>query len=161
MVRLVACLTERDEIVGCITARLAALQMMNVQDGVFRPTIAMLALVTITSKYIFADVPEAKLFALLIFFTGNLWILNLLRIELCYLDGGLADWQHGMHHTDDHQVRLHLLAYTGRKPSIRNAAVIKSWRTVTALTISPRPALLPSGSQQFHNVSPQFYLGDI
>ena len=66
--RLMARLTKRNQVAGRITARTSALQVMNIKHRVFRSAVTMLANMPVSAKNILADVPEAELFSLLVFF---------------------------------------------------------------------------------------------
>ena len=65
---LMARLTKRKQVVGRISARTSAFQMMNIKHRVFRSAVTMLANMPVSAKNILADVPEAELFSLLVFF---------------------------------------------------------------------------------------------
>ncbi len=61
MDQIMARLTERDEIVGAITPRLARLDMMHIQDAVFGFALAPLAGMLVTEKHILTGIKEAHL----------------------------------------------------------------------------------------------------
>src|SRR6266446_919599 len=86
-------LTKRDEVVRAISARLARFDMMRIQNAVFRFSLAPLTGMVISEEHIFTHIPEAKLRSLLILDAINVRILNLLKIELRYLNGSSADRQ--------------------------------------------------------------------
>ena len=58
VIGLVACLAERDQIVGRVTARLAALKMMHVEDRIFGLVSTVLANMTVSEKNVLAHVPK-------------------------------------------------------------------------------------------------------
>jgi hypothetical protein len=53
-----ACLTECDEIVRAVTTRLARLDMMDIEDGIFRFPQAPLATMLVTKEHILTNIPE-------------------------------------------------------------------------------------------------------
>ena len=72
--RLVARLAERDQIARRIAAGSSAFQMMNVEHRILRPAAAVPADMPVSEEHVFADIPKAELFALLIAFSGNIGI---------------------------------------------------------------------------------------
>jgi len=74
-------LTQRHKVIGGIATRLPALNVMDIQDGVFRLSLTALAHMTAAEKHIFPHIPEIKLLPLLIFCSLNRGILDLLDIE--------------------------------------------------------------------------------
>ena len=67
--------------------------MMDVQNLVFRLSFAALAGVSIPKYYLFPDIPLVHLLSLLVLYSLNIWILNLLDIKGCGLYYNLADRQ--------------------------------------------------------------------
>ena len=55
---IMACLTECDEIVRAVTTRLARLDMMDIEDGIFRFPQAPLATMLVTKEHILTNIPE-------------------------------------------------------------------------------------------------------
>ncbi len=72
VIRLVARLAERNEVARRVASRFPTLNVMHVENQIFRSAFAGLANVTIAEQHIFAHVPKAKLLALLIAFAFNL-----------------------------------------------------------------------------------------
>src|SRR5438874_576992 len=90
MEKVVTGLTQGDEVIRAITARLSRLDMMHIQDRVFGLAFTPLAAISITEQNILTHVPEAKLRPLLILNACNFRIFDLLEIKLRYLNGGFA-----------------------------------------------------------------------
>ena len=65
---LMARLTKRNQVAGRISTGTSAFQVMNIEHRIFRSAITMLTNVPVSAKNILADVPEAELFSLLVFF---------------------------------------------------------------------------------------------
>ena len=93
-------LTKRDEVVGAISARLAGFDMMHIQNAVFRFALAPLTGMVITEEHIFTHIPEAQLRSLLILDAMYVRILELLKIELRYLNGSSANGQELVYQTN-------------------------------------------------------------
>lgn len=87
---LMARLTDRHQVIGAIPARLAGLDVMNIEYLVFRLALTPLTQMPISRKDIFPDIPETELWTVLVVFTLDLRGAYLLDIELGHLDGGPA-----------------------------------------------------------------------
>ena len=92
MDQVMTCFAEGNEIVRAIPASLARLDVMHIQDQVFRLALTPLASMVVTKQYIFPHIPETELRSLLVFHTLDLRISDLLQVKLCYLNGCLAHW---------------------------------------------------------------------
>ena len=103
---LMARLTKRNQVAGRITARTSALQVMNIKHRVFRSAVTMLTNVPVSEKNVLADVPEAELFALLVLFLCNVWILQQLHVEGRRFHGDLRDGQQSKNRFYARQVRV-------------------------------------------------------
>lgn len=79
-------LTKRDQVIWRIATYLSALNMMHIENLVFRLAMATLTLMTIAKEHILSYIPETKLIAFLIFFARNIRIFDLLDIEARRLD---------------------------------------------------------------------------
>src|SRR5713226_1154391 len=86
MNEIVTRLTQGNQIIRAIPARLPALDMVDIQDRVFRLTLAPLAGMSITKQDILTHIPKAQLRPLLILLALYLRVTDLLNVELCYLD---------------------------------------------------------------------------
>ena len=86
-------LTKRNQVVGRISTGTSAFQVMNIEHRIFRPAVTMLTNVSVSEKNILSNIPEAELFALLILFSCNVWILQQLRVEGRRFHGDLRDRQ--------------------------------------------------------------------
>lgn len=80
--------------------------MVDVQDGVFRLARTPLTGMMVSGEHIFAHIPEAKLWPLLVRHPFNLWMSDLLNIELRDLNGGLAYWQDSVNQLDRLEVSI-------------------------------------------------------
>jgi hypothetical protein len=92
MDEIVTRFTQRDEIVRTIPARLPTLDMVHIEDLVFRFPLAPLAGVLIAKQYILTDVPEPQLRTFLVFLSLDVGMLDPLEVKLCHLNRRLADW---------------------------------------------------------------------
>src|SRR6266567_4706343 len=93
MERLMACLTQRHQVIGTITTCLARLDVMNIEDRIFGFAITPLADVPISCKYILAHIPEVELRPLLVPLSFYARVAYLLDIKLCDLYGGFPNRQ--------------------------------------------------------------------
>ena len=93
-------LTKRNQVAGRTAARASAFQMMNIKHRVFRSAVTMLTNVSVSEKNILSNIPEAELFALLILFSCNVWILQQLRVEGRRFHGDLRDRLHSKNRFD-------------------------------------------------------------
>src|SRR6266566_5130712 len=93
MERLMACLTQRNQIIRTITTCLARLDMMHIEDRIFGFAITPLADVPISCKYILAHIPEVQLRPLLVPLSFYARVAYLLDIKLCDLYGGFPNRQ--------------------------------------------------------------------
>ncbi len=82
MVLIMASLAERDQIIWSIPSGLTALNVVNIQPGIFALAMAVPAGVVIAPEYILPNIPEAKLIPLLVLFALDIRVLNPLNIEL-------------------------------------------------------------------------------
>ncbi len=114
---LVARLAERDQVVGRITASLATFKMMNIEDFVLRATATMLANMTVSPKNILTHVPKAELITLLITYTFNIRILNLLNVKGSGLNHNFGHWQKPTNRIYARYMRLNAILYAWRKPT--------------------------------------------
>ena len=97
-------LTQCDEVVRGVPARLAGLDMMDIENLVTRLAVAVLAGVTVTEKNVFSGVPEPHLFALLVLLTLYVGVFEQLCIELCHLDDCLGHREERMDLAYERQV---------------------------------------------------------
>ena len=125
---LVACLAERDQVVWRITACLAALKMMHVEDRILGSTSTVLADMTVSEKNVLAHVPESKLVALLVARSFDFGILDLLNVEGCGFNHDLGDWQHAANRFNARDVRLNAVLHGRRKPTLvlRSNAIVEA-----------------------------------
>ena len=106
MKRLMARLTKRNQVAGRIAAGTSAFQVMNIEHRVFRSAVTILTNVSVSEKNILADIPEAELFALLVLFLCNVWILQQLHVEGRRFHGDLRDGQQSKNRFYARQVRV-------------------------------------------------------
>ena len=117
MKRFVARLTKRNQVAGRISARASAFQMMNIEHRVFRSAVTMLTNVPVSKKNVLADVPEAELFALLVLFPCNVWILQQQHVEGRRFHGDLRDWKQSKNRFYARQVRVDSVFNRRSKPA--------------------------------------------
>ena len=86
VIGLVTGLAEGDEVVRRVSAGTAALQVMDVEHRILGFAQAVPACMSVAPKHVFAHVPEAELFTLLITDTGYIRVLNGLQVETCRFD---------------------------------------------------------------------------
>src|SRR5215467_16111696 len=91
MDQIMACLTQRHQVIRTITTGLARLDMMNIKDRVFGRAMTPLAYMPISYKDILAHIPEVELRPLLVPLSCYARVAYLLDIKLCDLDGGLTN----------------------------------------------------------------------
>ena len=138
MKSLVTGFAECDQVVRCITARLATFKMVNIEDLVLGSTVTVLANMAISPKNILTHVPKAELITLLIAFSFNIRILNLLNVKGRCLNHNLGDRQKLANRINTRLMRLSAVLYAWRKPALalRSLAVIEARRTVTRLAMT-------------------------
>lgn len=136
---LVAGLAERDQVVGRVSARLAALKMMHVEDQILGSASTVPADMTVSEKNVLSHVPEPKLVALLIARALDFWILDLLNVEGCGFNHDLGDRKHSANRFNARDVRLNAILHGRRKPSLvlRSNAIVEAWFAVARLAIAP------------------------
>lgn len=87
MESLVTGLAQRDEIVRCIASGPSALNVVNIEYRIFGLPAAVLTNVSVPEKHVFPHVPKSELFALLVRRSGNVRVLQQLRIKRRCFDG--------------------------------------------------------------------------
>ncbi len=161
VISLVACLAERDQVVGRITTCLAALKMMHVEDRILGSTSTALANMTVSEKNVLAHVPESELVAMLIVRSCDLGILDLLNVEGCGFNQDLADRQHSANRFNARDVRLNAVFHGRRKPTLvlRSNAIIEARGAIARLAISPCTSESQTIGQKSRDVLPKFDFG--
>ena len=136
---LVACLAERDQVVWRVTARLAALKMMHVEDRILGSTSTVLANMTVSEKNVLSHVPESKLIALLIVRSFDFGILDLLNVKGCCFNHDFGDWKHSANRFNARYVRLNAILHGRRKPALvlGSNAIVEARCAVACLAIAP------------------------
>ena len=135
-------LTKRNQVAGRTAARASAFQMMNIKHRVFRSAVTMLTNVSVSEKNILSNIPEAELFALLILFSCNVWILQQLRVEGRRFHGDLRDRQQSKNCFYARQVRVDSVFNRRSKPAFALGAdaVVESRRAVARFAVSASPS---------------------
>src|SRR5574344_2813144 len=118
VIRLVARLAQRDEVARRVASRFPTLNVMHVENQIFRSAFAGLANVTVAEQHIFAHVPKAKLLALLIAFAFNLRVFDLLNVEGCGFNHDFGDRKHSANRFNARYVRLNAVFNGRRKPAL-------------------------------------------
>ncbi len=111
MKSIMAGLAEGDEIVRAIPSRFAGLDMMDLQDGIFRFPLTPLATMLVTKEYILTDIPEPCLRSLLVLLSLQLWMANLLQVKLRDLNRCPAHWQDLVNQPDRFEVTINLVLH--------------------------------------------------
>ena len=139
VISLVACLAERDQVVGSITACLTALKMMHVEDSILGSSSTVLADMTVSEKNVLAHVPKSKLVSLLIVLAFDFGILDLLNVEGSGFNHDFGDREHSAHRFNARDVRLDAVLYGRRKPSpvLRSNAIIEARSAVARFAAAP------------------------
>ena len=138
VISLVAGLAERDQIVGGVAAGLAAFEVMDIEDLVFRAASTVLTHMTVSEENVLTHVPKAELIALLIVRALDIRMLDLLNVEGRRLDHDLGDRQQSADRINARHVRLNAV-FNGRcKPALvfRSDTVQKARRTVARLAMT-------------------------
>lgn len=118
MNQVVTGLTQRDEILRTIPSGLSRLNVMHIQDRVFGLAVAPLTAVAVPGQDVLAHIPEAQLGSLLVLLASDLRMADLLEIELCDLNGDLADGQELMTEADGLQMHLDFVLHRGSQPAL-------------------------------------------
>ena len=136
---LVAGLAERYQVVGRVTARLAALKMMHIEERILGSTSTVPADMTVSEKNVLAHVPESELVALLIIRAFDFGILDLLNVEGCGFNHDFGDRKHSANRFNARYVRLNAVLHGRRKPALvlGSNAVVEAWCAVARLAIAP------------------------
>lgn len=87
MESLVTGLAQRDEIVRRIASGPSALNVVDIEYRIFGLPAAVLANMSVSEKYVFPHVPKSELFALLVRCSGNVRVLQQLRVKRRCFDG--------------------------------------------------------------------------
>ena len=111
-------LAQRDEVARRVASRFPTLNVMHVENQIFRSAFAGLANVTVAEQHIFAHVPKAKLLALLIAFAFNLRVFDLLNVEGCGFNHDFGDRKHSANRFNARYVRLNAVLHGRRKPTL-------------------------------------------
>src|SRR6266487_508861 len=130
--------------------------MMHIEDGIFGFALAPLTGMPVSPEHIFPDIPEAKLWPLLILFPFNLRICDLLDIKQCHLNRRLADRQELMHTFDRLEMHIDFVLDRRGKPSLRPSSIVKASFAVSGLPVTPGPSKLLTSCQQFRNIWTKF-----
>ena len=99
-------LTKREQVAGRVSASASAFQVMNIEHRIFRSAVTMLTSVPVSEKNILSNIPETKLFSLLVLFSRNVGILQQLRVEGRRFHGDLRDRQQSKNRSYARQVRV-------------------------------------------------------
>ena len=126
--------------------------MIHIEDAIFGLALAPLTGMLVSPQHIFPDIPEAKLWPLLILFPCNLRMLDLLEIKLCHLNRRLADRQEVMHPFDRLEMHIDFVLDRRSKPSLRSPSMVKASFAVSGFPVTPGPSKLPTSGQQFSHI---------
>ncbi len=96
---------------------------------------------------LFPYVPETQLFALLVFHSGNIRILQFLRVKRGYLHNRLCHRKNGMHESNPFQMTVQLVPDGRSHPAFGFAflPVQKTGLAITRLSVSAISSCLSSG----------------
>ena len=150
VVRLVAGLAQGNQVAWGVSAGLSRLQVMYVQNRVFRPALAEHALMTVPEQHVLPDVPKAEPLAMLVIRSlGNRFsVLN--RLDFLQVErGDLDDYVGYRQNLHDVGNRLFMSRYfvldRRREPTLflRTAPVVEPRLAMAFLPSSPRFSELP------------------
>ena len=97
MQRFMAGFAQGNEIVGGVSTCASALKVMNLKYLIFAFAMAVLTRVAVTTEHVFARVPRAELFSLLILGTRDLGIPDELDVKGSRFNDYPCDWQEFQH----------------------------------------------------------------
>jgi hypothetical protein len=126
--------------------------MMHIENAIFGCAFAPLATMAISPQHIFPNILETKLWSLLIRFSFNLRIFDLLDIKLCHLNHGLADRQEVVHPFDRLEMHIDFVLHRRGKPSLGPPSIVEARFAVPCLAVTPGPTKLPARCQQFSHI---------
>src|SRR6266516_215201 len=141
---IMAPLAECDEIVRALTSCFARLDMVDLQDAIFRFPLTPLALMLVTKEHILTDIPEPYMRSLLVFLSLNLWMANFLQAKLRYLDRCPAHWQDLVNQADRFEMTINLVLHRRGKPSLRLLSIEKACLAIACLSVSSGTTELPT-----------------
>ena len=101
-----------------VASRFPTLNVMHVENQIFRSAFAGLANVTVAEKNVLAHVPESELLALLIVRAFDFGILDLLNVEGCGFNHDFGDRKHSANRFNARYVRLNAVLHGRRKPTL-------------------------------------------
>jgi len=153
---VVAGAAQRHEVPRGVPARLAGDVVVDLEDGVLRPALAVLARVPVPVEDVLADVPEILLRTRLVAGPGDARVLDLLDVERGYLDHGAGDGEKALHSLYEFDVAVQFVLYGRCQPPVGLPPVEETRLPVPGLATSPRLAVLPPLGVQFHHVGAQF-----
>ena len=90
---LLARFAECHQAVRSVPARFPRFDVVDVEDLVTRPPLAMLACMLVAIKDVFSHIPEARLFAVLVFCPTDVWIFQFLNIKLTVFHDNIGNRQ--------------------------------------------------------------------
>jgi len=137
-------LTESDEIVRAVTSRLARLDMMDIQDGIFRFPLTPLTTMILSKEHVLTDIPEPYLWSLLVCLSLYLWMANFLNVKLRYLNRCPTYWQDLVNQADRFEMTINLVLHRRGKPSLRLLSIEKARLAIACLSISSGSTELPT-----------------
>ena len=151
-----ACFAERDQIVGSVAPRASALDVMYVENFVLGLTVAVLALVSVPEEDVFADVPEAELFALLVLDTLNVGILQTLHVKGRRFHDDLRHRQDAQDRLNARDMCADAVLHGRRKPPLISLAVVEPRSAITGLAGSTSSPQSAAGRKQFGDILTKF-----
>ena len=142
MDQIVTRFTYRDQIIRTIPASLARLDVMHIEDWVFRLALAPLTGMVVTEQHIFPDIPEAQLWSLLVRYAFDLRIFDLLHVKLCHLNDRPTNRQDSVNHLDRLDVTSHFVLHRRGQPAFRFLSVEQPRFSVARFSASSSPSIL-------------------
>ena len=163
MQRFMAGFAQGNEIVGGVSICASALKVMNLKYLIFAFAMAVLTRVAVTTEHVFARVPGAELFSLLILGTRDLGIPDELDVKGSRFNDYPCDWQEFQHILNAGDMCGNDVFDRGSKPALVLAVytVVEAWRAIACLAIAPRTTTLPSCGQKCAHVRSSLYFGCI
>ena len=150
--KIMAGLAKRDQVLRAVPASLAALDVMDIEDGVFRLALTPLTAMLIAPEDILAHIPEVQLWSLLVLHSFDSRMLDFLNIELGDLDSGLADRKQVVSQANGLDVGIYLVLHGRGQPAFGLPPVPKPGLAISRLTTAPGSSKLLTGCQEFLDI---------
>src|SRR6266566_4430776 len=150
-------LAQGNQIIRTLPASLSRLDMMDIQDAIFRLALAPLTRMTISRQNILTDIPEAELWTFLVRLALYLRVLYLLNIKLRHLNRQTTNGQEAMNQADRFHLALNFVLNRRCQPALRFVSVQEFCLAIACLPLSSRTTKLPPRGKQFLNIASRLH----